>query len=184
MDQDATKDTEIADPMAGTAEKCGTATSPHAPDSSVGLPRPVLRHSPEALTWARHQRDWTRAELAAAAGLAESTIRGLENGSKNAGPATLTKLAKALGCPQVVLEAGQINARATSAAAALDLLDHLLETSRPAHLTRHRGLVWLGFATSGRHVGTLCVREADFDELMKVLRRHFPSRRHHNGKQP
>jgi transcriptional regulator with XRE-family HTH domain len=105
-----------------------------------------------------------------------STIRELENGSRSAGPATLEKLAEALGCPQAVLEARQIHAEAASAASALDLLERLLKISEPARLTRRRGYVRLAFVASGRHIGTLRVQEIHFDELVNSLRRHFPNK--------
>jgi hypothetical protein len=105
-----------------------------------------------------------------------TTIRELENGSRSADPVVLAKLAEALECPQVVLEAGQINAVATSAVSALDLLERLLEVSDPAHLSRRRGFVRLGFVASGRPIGTLRVQEEHFDELINALRRYFPDR--------
>jgi transcriptional regulator with XRE-family HTH domain len=166
------KSTDIANRMA-RADGGGAAIGAGGPDS---LPWLVLRHSPQALRWVRRQRGWTKAELAHASGLAVRTIGGLENGSRSAGPVALAKLAEALGCPQVVLEAGQINAVAASAVSALDLLDRLLQISYPARLTRRRGFVRLGFVASGHHIGTLHVQEKDFDELMNALRRHFPNR--------
>ena len=157
--------------MAGTAAASGAA------GGSDGPPLLALRHSPEALGWVRRQRGWTQAELARASGLALSTITGLENGSRNAGPVTMATLAEALGCPRVVLEAGQINVVATSAVCALDLLVRLLRISDPVHLTRRGGFVRFGFVASGRHIGTLRVDEKDFEELANALRRHFPYRR-------
>jgi transcriptional regulator with XRE-family HTH domain len=146
-------------------------------DGSDGPPRSALRHSPEALRWVRRQQGWATAELARASGLAVSTITGLENGSRTVGPVALAKLAEALECPQAVLEAGQINAVATSAVSALDLLGCLLRVSDPVHLTRRRGFVWLEFVGSGHQIGTLRVQERDFGELVDALRRYFPNRR-------
>jgi transcriptional regulator with XRE-family HTH domain len=174
--RDATKSTGAAYPVSGVGAGDGAAIGSDGFDGGDGLPRLALRHSPEALRWVRRQRGWTKAELARASGLSLSTIRGLENGSRSAGPVTLARLAEVLGCPQVVLEAGQINAVATSAASALELLERLLQISEPARLTRRRGFVRLGFVASGRHVGTLRVPEADFDELVNALRCHFPNR--------
>jgi transcriptional regulator with XRE-family HTH domain len=177
--QRSTESTGVPDRMARADEGGAAATAPDA------LPRRALRHSPEALRWVRQQRSWTRAELAQASALAVSTVTGLENGSRTAGPIVLAKLAKALECPQVVLEAGPIDAVATSVISALDLLTRLLQISDPAHLTRHRGFVQLGFVASGRNIGTLHVQENDFDQLVSALRRHFPNRhdcnstRHH-----
>jgi transcriptional regulator with XRE-family HTH domain len=172
--QGATKSTGIADRRTNADGEVETEISPDGPG---GLPRLALHHSPEALRWVRRQRGWTKADLARASGLAESTIRGLENGSRSAGPVALAKLAEALVCPQVVLEAGQINAVATSAVSALDLLVGLLRISDPAYVTRRGGFVRLGFVASGRNIGTLRVQEDDFGELVAALRRHFPSRR-------
>jgi transcriptional regulator with XRE-family HTH domain len=170
MDQGATKSTDIADQMAHAVEEG---------DAGIGLdglPLMALRHSPEALRWVRRQQGWSKAELAQASGFALSTIRGLENGSRSAGPVALARLAEALECPQVVLEAEQINAVATSAVSALDLLERLLRISEPAHLTLRRGYVRLGFTASGRHIGTLRVQEEHFYELVSALRRHLPNR--------
>jgi transcriptional regulator with XRE-family HTH domain len=166
--QGATKSSGVADPMEDSAAI-----------GADGPQRLGLRQSPEALRWVRRQRGWGKVELARASGLAVSTIRALENGSRTADPVTLAKLAEALECPQVVLEAGQINAVATSPVSALDLISRLLRISDPAHLTRRRGYVRLGFAASGRHIGTLHVQEDHFDELVNALRRHFPNR--HGG---
>jgi transcriptional regulator with XRE-family HTH domain len=172
MGDGATKSTETADQIAHAKED-------DAAIGAGGLPRLALRHSPEAIRWVRRQRGWRQSDLARASGLSVSTISGLENGSRNVGPLVLAKLAEVLECPQVVLEAGQINAVATSALSALDLLARLLQISDPTHLTRRHGCVWLGFIASGRHIGTLHMREKDFDELVNALRRHFPNR--HDG---
>jgi hypothetical protein len=75
-----------------------------------------------------------------------------------------------------VIEAGQINEVATSAASALEMLDRLLSISDPAYLTRRHGFVQIGFLASGHHIGTLHVREGDFKELLNALRCHFPNR--------
>jgi transcriptional regulator with XRE-family HTH domain len=170
MRQSTTKSNGIADRMVIAPDTGGAAIG------MDGSPLLVLRHSPEALHWVRRQRGWTNAELARASSIAPSTISQLESGSRNAGPATLAKLASALRCPLVVLEAGQINEVATSAASALEILDRLLSVSDPAYLTRCHGFVQLGFVAAGRHIGTLHVRERDFKELMNALRRHFPNR--------
>lgn len=172
MGHGAAKSTEAADQMAHAEEE-------DAAIGSDGLPLLALRHSPEALRWVRRQRGWKQSDLARASGLVVSTISGLENGSRDAGPLVLAKLAEVLGCPQVVLEAGQINAVATSAVSALDLLARLLAISDPVHLMRRHGCVWLGFMASGRHIGILHVQERDFNELVNALRRHFPDR--HDG---
>jgi hypothetical protein len=73
-----------------------------------------------------------------------------------------------------VIEAGQINEVATSAASALEMLERLLSSSDPAYLTRRHGFVQIGFLASGRHIGSLQIRESDFKELLNTLRRHFP----------
>jgi len=68
------------------------------------LPKRPLDHEPHAVTYAREQARLTKTQLAAACGVSLSLISEIESGTRNATPATLTKLASALNCPRVVLE--------------------------------------------------------------------------------
>lgn len=61
-------------------------------------------HEPEAVKYAREQAGLTRAALADAVGCAPSLITEIENGTRNAHPAMIIRLATALNCPRVVLE--------------------------------------------------------------------------------
>jgi len=64
-----------------------------------------LHHSPEAVRWARERAGLTQTQLAERAGLARTLVVEIEGGTRNATPANLLKLAEALNCPVVVLEA-------------------------------------------------------------------------------
>jgi transcriptional regulator with XRE-family HTH domain len=158
LGQGSTKSTRSTDQMAGAADSSGVPSRRDGSGGSGvsdGLPRVALRHSPVALAWVRRQRGWTKGELARESGVAVSIITQLEHGSRSASRTALAKLARALGCPRSVLEAGQINAVATSAVSALDLLVRLLRISDPAYLARRRGFVWFGFVACdvSRHRG-------------------------------
>lgn len=63
-----------------------------------------LDHEPAAVTYAREQAGLTKRELARRAGISEQLMGRIENGSRNATPETILKLAQALNCPRVVLE--------------------------------------------------------------------------------
>ena len=67
-------------------------------------PRYPLDHEPKAVTYARTQAGLTMTALAAACGVSLSLISEIETGTRNATPATIGKVAKALNCPRVVLE--------------------------------------------------------------------------------
>jgi transcriptional regulator with XRE-family HTH domain len=67
-------------------------------------PKDPLDHEPEAVTYAREQAGLTKTHLAEACGVVVSLISEIESGTRNATPAMLNKLAKALNCPRVVLE--------------------------------------------------------------------------------
>jgi transcriptional regulator with XRE-family HTH domain len=67
-------------------------------------PKYPLDHEPEAVTYAREQAGLTKTQLAQACGVVVSLISEIESGTRNATPAMLNKLAKALNCPRVVLE--------------------------------------------------------------------------------
>lgn len=64
----------------------------------------VLRHEPEALTYARRVACLSKAELARRVGAPRSLITELEGGTRSATTDMLEKLAEVLGCPVVVLE--------------------------------------------------------------------------------
>ena len=61
-------------------------------------------HEPEAVVWARKAKGWTQAALATAAGIAPSHMCEIENGTRNAPPHLLNRIAEALNCPVSVLE--------------------------------------------------------------------------------
>ncbi|MDN3056923.1 helix-turn-helix transcriptional regulator [Streptomyces sp. SRF1] len=57
------------------------------------------------MTYAREQAGLTKRALAAKCGISEQLMGEIESGRRNATPATLQRLAEALNCPRVVLEA-------------------------------------------------------------------------------
>ena len=67
-------------------------------------PKDPLDHEPEAVTYARVQAGLTKTQLAAACRVSVSLISEIEAGTRNATPAMIIKLAKALNCPRVILE--------------------------------------------------------------------------------
>ncbi len=72
--------------------------------SSRNPPKDPLDHEPDAVRYAREQSGLTRTQLARACDVSPSLISEIESGTRNATPAMLNKLAKALNCPRVVLE--------------------------------------------------------------------------------
>jgi transcriptional regulator with XRE-family HTH domain len=68
-----------------------------------GAPR-HLDHEPTAVAYARKNAGLTQAALADLVGISFQLMSDIERGYRNATPATLNKLAKALNCPRVVLE--------------------------------------------------------------------------------
>ena len=64
-----------------------------------------LHHSPEAVRWAREMAGLNQTQLAERAGLSRTLVVEIEGGTRNATPANLRKLAEALNCPLVALEA-------------------------------------------------------------------------------
>lgn len=68
-----------------------------------GRRRP-LNHEPEAVTYARENAGLTKRALASRCGISEQLMCEIESGRRNATPATLKKLARALNCPRVVLQ--------------------------------------------------------------------------------
>jgi transcriptional regulator with XRE-family HTH domain len=67
-------------------------------------PKNPLDHEPAAVTYARVQAGLTKTQLAAACGVSVSLISEIEAGTRNATPAMIIKLARALNCPRVILE--------------------------------------------------------------------------------
>lgn len=63
-----------------------------------------LHHEPTAVQWARGKAGLSQSELARECGYSKSFICEIEGGTRNAGPAVLLKIAKALNCPVVFLE--------------------------------------------------------------------------------
>lgn len=58
----------------------------------------------------RLQKEMTQAALAKAAGVSSPFLHDLENDRRNAKPATMRRIAEALGCPVEMLKGGQENA--------------------------------------------------------------------------
>jgi transcriptional regulator with XRE-family HTH domain len=63
-----------------------------------------LDHEPEAVTYAREQAGLNKTQLAEVCEVSVSLISEIESGTRNATPAMIRKLARALNCPRVVLE--------------------------------------------------------------------------------
>lgn len=64
-----------------------------------------LNHEPQAVTYAREKAGLTKRELADRIEISEQLMGEIESGWRNATPENLIKLAEALNCPLVVLEA-------------------------------------------------------------------------------
>lgn len=64
-----------------------------------------LSHAPAAVTFAREKAGLTKRALAASCGISEQLMCDIEAGRRNATPSNLKKLAQALNCPVVALEA-------------------------------------------------------------------------------
>jgi transcriptional regulator with XRE-family HTH domain len=67
-------------------------------------PKNPLDHEPLAVTYARQQAGLTKTELARRCGVSLSLISEIESGTRNATPAMIRTLARALNCPRVILE--------------------------------------------------------------------------------
>jgi len=69
-------------------------------------PKDPLDHEPEAVRYARERAGLTQQELAdrCEPPVARSLITEIENGTRNATPLMIGRLATALNCPRVVLE--------------------------------------------------------------------------------
>ncbi|WP_067470084.1 helix-turn-helix domain-containing protein [Actinomadura macra] len=67
-------------------------------------PKDPLDHEPKAVQYARSQSGLTQQQVADRCGVSKSLITEIENGTRNATPSMLNRLAEALNCPRVVLE--------------------------------------------------------------------------------
>lgn len=67
-------------------------------------PKEPLDHEPSAVAYALDCSGLTKAQLAEMCGVAPSLITEIVKGTRNANPAMIGKLARALNCPRVVLE--------------------------------------------------------------------------------
>lgn len=65
----------------------------------------VLHQSPQAVTWARQKAGLTKRALARQIGISEQLMSEIESGWRSATPTNLLKIAAALNCPLVALEA-------------------------------------------------------------------------------
>lgn len=63
-----------------------------------------LDHEPEALQWALKKSGLSQAEFAEKIGKSQSLVSEILRGTRNAKPALLIEMARALNCPVVVLE--------------------------------------------------------------------------------
>lgn len=61
-------------------------------------------HEPEACLYARNNAGLTQSAASKAAGISASLLSEIENGTRNATPAVIRRLAAAYNCPVVVLE--------------------------------------------------------------------------------
>ncbi|PWI09741.1 XRE family transcriptional regulator [Streptomyces sp. NWU339] len=64
-----------------------------------------MNHDPKAVTYAREQAGLTKRALAEKCGFSEQLMCDIEAGRRNATPEKLRRIAGALNCPKVVLEA-------------------------------------------------------------------------------
>lgn len=74
------------------------------PSSARGYRKSPLDHDPEALIWARKKDGRSQAQVAELIPLSPSTYCEIEKGTRNATPATISRLAEILNCPRSVLE--------------------------------------------------------------------------------
>ncbi|MFF0395094.1 helix-turn-helix transcriptional regulator [Streptomyces sp. NPDC005248] len=72
-----------------------------------------MNHAPEAVTFAREKAGLTKRALAQTCGFSEQLLCDIEAGRRNATPEKLLRLAAALNCPVVVLEAKRVTAAAS-----------------------------------------------------------------------
>lgn len=67
-----------------------------------------FHHVPEAVTYARESAGLTKRDLAKRCGFSEQLLCDIEAGRRNATPEKLRRIASALNCPVVVLEAKRV----------------------------------------------------------------------------
>lgn len=91
-------------------------------------PKVPLDHEPEGVWYARRQAGLTQSQLAEMCGTTQPQISEIENGTRNATPAMIKKLAAALNCPRVVLERKRHESEATPPA---DGSVHMRDMERP-----------------------------------------------------
>ncbi|MFI5629134.1 helix-turn-helix domain-containing protein [Streptomyces sp. NPDC051664] len=73
-----------------------------------------MNHAPEAVTFAREKAGLTKRALAQTCGFSEQLLCDIEAGRRNATPEKLLRLATALNCPVVVLEAKRVTVAAST----------------------------------------------------------------------
>lgn len=64
----------------------------------------ALEHDPASIVRARNHRKWSQRRLAAEVRISQGYLSEIENGTRNANPALLLKIAKALRCSVSSLE--------------------------------------------------------------------------------
>lgn len=97
-----------------------------------------LDHEPEAVLYAREMAGLTQRQLADMCGVSKSLITEIENGTRNATPAMIGKLARALNCPRVILE--RKREPETRPAAAVDVQLRNEERTQPRDVPEVRGV--------------------------------------------
>lgn len=70
-----------------------------------GRRRRPLNHEPRAVIYAREKAGLTQDQLAERCGISQQLVSKIETGTRNATPRVLARIAEALNCPVVVLEA-------------------------------------------------------------------------------
>lgn len=83
----------------------GGDTPPPSAQRRVRTRPGKLHQEPEAVTWAREKAGLTKRALADQIGVSEQLVGEIESGWRSATPSNLSKIAAALNCPLVALEA-------------------------------------------------------------------------------
>ncbi|WP_019548421.1 helix-turn-helix transcriptional regulator [Streptomyces sulphureus] len=73
---------------------------------NTGRRRRPLDQAPDAVTYARRAAGLSKVQLARRIGISPQLMGEIESGRRNATPSVLNRLAAALSCPRVALEAG------------------------------------------------------------------------------
>jgi transcriptional regulator with XRE-family HTH domain len=100
-------------------------------------PKYPLDHEPEAVKYARDKAGLTQQQLADLVGVSRTLITEIENGTRNATPIVIAKLATAMNCPRVILERKREPKTATSADVDVQQLRHA-ERAQPVELSELR----------------------------------------------